>query len=152
MSADEPLIRPYTMADFDNLLSLEQATFPHPQSASQLQSLLKSPSMSWVVLKNHHLVGFAIVRAVLDEAELLDIAVDEAWQGQGIADALLDTCLHELQQQGVTSLYLEVRASNDRAINFYRRHRFEEQGRRKNYYHAGDQPREDAVLMVRPIG
>jgi ribosomal-protein-alanine acetyltransferase len=89
-------------------------------------------------------VGFAIVAVVAGEAELETIAVAPDGQGRGVGGLLLRVLVDELKAAQVRELHLEVRASNQMALGFYRKHGFEEAGRRPRYY---ADPEEDAVLM-----
>ena len=91
--------------------------------------------------------GVALVRWVLDEAELLAIAVTPEHRRQGYARALLATVLTSLQTQGIRVLHLEVRARNRAARDFYAMSGFQCTGRRPGFY--GD---DDAVLMARTVG
>lgn len=78
-------------------------------------------------------VGFALSRAIMDEAELLLIAVDPAARGRGVGAALLRGMIAEAQGRGVAKLHLEVRANNP-AIALYARHGFARVGVRRDYY------------------
>jgi ribosomal-protein-alanine N-acetyltransferase len=79
------------------------------------------------------------------EAELLRIAVDPAHRGGGLGRRLLEACQEALAAEGMTDLHLEVRASNQGAIQLYRACGWEPCGRRGGYYPDG----EDAVLFRR---
>jgi ribosomal protein S18 acetylase RimI-like enzyme len=77
------------------------------------------------------------------EAELLRIAVDPAHRGQGWGRVLLEACQRDLAEEGMASLFLEVRASNAPAIGLYRACGWARCGRRGSYYPDG----EDALLF-----
>ena len=93
------------------------------------------------------MVGFAVVQFVLDEASLLNIAVDPQLQKQGIGRILLDEVIHRAMVKQATTVFLEVRASNRRAITLYQMAGFNEMGLRKNYYPTSH-GKEDAVMMA----
>jgi ribosomal-protein-alanine N-acetyltransferase len=78
---------------------------------------------------------------------LLNIAVRRDLQGQGIGRLLLDHGVALAQEQGLESILLEVRPSNDRAVIVYERYGFAGIGVRKGYYPAGENRREDAIVM-----
>jgi [ribosomal protein S18]-alanine N-acetyltransferase len=99
-------------------------------------------------INNEHLpvlAGFAAFHRVLDEAELRNMAVDPEHQRKGIARALLAEGIRTLAIQGVSRLFLEVRASNQPAISLYRSADFRLMNTRRNYYHDPD---EDAWVMA----
>ncbi|MCU6455580.1 GNAT family N-acetyltransferase [Sphingomonas sp. A2-49] len=77
--------------------------------------------------------GFAMVRSVADEAELLLLAVDPAYRRRGVATALLRGVIADAGVAGVTDLHLEVRAGND-AVALYVAQGFAKVGERRGYY------------------
>ncbi|HVF94596.1 MAG TPA: GNAT family N-acetyltransferase [Sphingomonas sp.] len=77
--------------------------------------------------------GFALVRCVADEAELLLLAVDPAHRRRGIATALLRAIVADGQATGIAQLHLEVRAGND-AVKLYAANGFAKVGERRGYY------------------
>ena len=89
-------------------------------------------------------LGFALVRSVLDECELLLLAVDPAWRGRGIGEALLRDSLRTARRRGITSMNLEVRASNT-AVHLYEKTGFEYVHRRPGYYRGNDGQLYDAL-------
>ncbi len=86
---------------------------------------------------------------VLDEAELFNLAVDPAYQGQGLAKELLQRFFAIVEAAGGTRIFLEVRASNLQAQALYLRTGFAVIGRRKKYY---QHPEEDALIMEKKVG
>lgn len=91
--------------------------------------------------------GIVAVMHVLDESELLEIAVQPAMQGRGYGKALLAQAIALARRNGAVRMFLEVRESNARARKMYTSFGFEETGRRKNYYPT-ENGREDAILMT----
>jgi ribosomal-protein-alanine N-acetyltransferase len=89
-------------------------------------------------------VGFAVAAVVAGEAELETIAVVANGQRRGVGGLLLRALVDDLKTAQASELNLEVRASNQVALGFYRQQGFEEAGRRPRYY---ADPEEDAVLM-----
>lgn len=91
-------------------------------------------------------VGFSLFRTVADEAELLLIAVLPDRQRRGIGALLLDHFLGRVRRDGVSRVHLEVRDGNP-AIGMYRAAGFSPLGRRRNYYHAPNGKRYDAITL-----
>jgi ribosomal-protein-alanine N-acetyltransferase len=83
----------------------------------------------------------------VDEVHLLNITVSPEYQRQGWGRMMLQHLSDWSRERGVHNLWLEVRASNERAIEVYQAHGFAQEGLRKDYYplHLGQ--REDAVVM-----
>jgi len=92
--------------------------------------------------------GYICGRSVLDEAEIVKIAVKQDVRRQGVATLLLNHSRNEIFQNGVRICHLEVRTSNKPALCFYEKNGFSVIGVRKNYYTS---PREDAVMMVKNL-
>ncbi|WP_192457661.1 ribosomal protein S18-alanine N-acetyltransferase [Musicola keenii] len=97
------------------------------------------------------LVAYAITQVVLDEATLFNIAVHPAHQRQGYGLQLLEHLIGELEEKGIVTLWLEVRASNQGAIALYQHLGFNEVSVRRDYYPSAD-GREDAIIMALPLG
>lgn len=95
-------------------------------------------------------IGFSLVRAVADESELLLLAVRPEHHRQGIGRRLLDHFMAQVRDWGVVRVHLEVREGNP-AVRMYREAGFEPVGRRRNYYHAADGERFDAITLARNL-
>ena len=93
-------------------------------------------------------LGFAAFHSVGGEAELWNLAVAPHYRRQGIAKALFREASRRLLQQGVTRIFLEVRASNAPALGLYHAVGFSPFIRRKDYY---QDPREDALVLARDL-
>lgn len=96
-------------------------------------------------------IGFALARTVMDESELLLLAVDPVAQGAGVGRQLLDHFLAQSRAAGAATIHLEVRDGNT-AAQLYSRAGFQIVGRRKDYYKSADGDRFDALTMTIPIG
>ena len=97
--------------------------FGEAWNAAQLSSLLTMPG-SWLTLiyAGNAVVGFALMRAILDEAELLLIAVQPQWRGRSAGSQLLEHALERARGRGVRSVHLEVRRGNAAANKIGRAH------------------------------
>jgi ribosomal-protein-alanine N-acetyltransferase len=91
-------------------------------------------------------IGFIVSRRAADEAEILSVAVARAWQGRGLARALLDLHLRRLAGLGLRAVFLEVDEANEPARRLYARAGFREVGRRPGYYPQGSAARAALVL------
>lgn len=103
-------------------------------TASQTAGMLAMPGI-WltIALLNGAPAGFALARVVLDDAELLLLAVRPLFRGRGVGGVLLRSVAHGAGERGAAMLHLEVRAGND-AIRLYRREGFMKTGERRRYY------------------
>lgn len=138
-------IHPVTNVDLQEVLSLERAAFSHPWSEEHILNEIHSPHSFPLLarLENGICAGYICPMLVLDEGQILNVAVQPSYQGQGIGRMLLQAALTEFRERGATVVYLEVRPANTTAISLYNRCGFIAIGRRKAYYENG----EDAILM-----
>ncbi len=142
---DEIAIRAMEEDDLDEVLSIENASFPSPWSRALFLAELKSiHSFPMVAVDSgERVVGFVCPMLVIDEGHILDVAVDPGFRGKGIGRLLVKRVLDECQLQGAKFISLEVRTSNSTAISLYRQLGFIVNGQRRAYYENG----EDALLM-----
>lgn len=161
-------LAPMTAADVAEVAALEASVFPFPWSRGNFTDSIKSGYDCWTVREvdanavgemagasagelagasTGELAGYYLLMYALDEAHLLDVAVAARRQRQGLGRRLLAVIAARARSQGMTSILLEVRPSNERALEVYRRHGFVHIGRRKGYYPAGAAGREDAIVM-----
>lgn len=119
--------------------------FGEAWTASQLAGVLTMPG-TWLTLArvDAATLGFALVRSVLDECELLLLAVDPLWRGRGVGLLLLNHSLAIARNRGMMTMNLEVRASN-KAIALYEKAGFEYVHRRPGYYRGNDGQLHDAL-------
>lgn len=97
---------------------------------------------------DNRVVAFLLGRLMGDEMEVLNLAVLPSLRRQGIARRLLDDALARGAAEGARQCWLELRASNQGALAFYRALGFVESRRRPNYYR---EPEEDAIICARRL-
>ncbi len=138
---------PMDRSHIEQIAALERECFSTPWSEAMLTEVLFDPQASFIVAESEDggVLGYAGLQVVLDEGYIDNIAVEPNARRHGVADELLDVFCR-FGEANLAFLTLEVRASNAPAIALYRKHGFEEAGRRKNYY---TKPTEDAVIMTR---
>ncbi len=118
-------------------------TSTRPWSAAEFSDLLASPLIFLVSDIN----GFALGRAITDEAELLTIAVDPDHQNTGIGTRILERFVLKSVENGAHTIFLEVAANNLPAIRLYQKYGFSESSRRSAYYSANNGEKVDALIM-----
>jgi ribosomal-protein-alanine N-acetyltransferase len=129
-------IRPIGPSAALDCARLHAASFAHPWSAAEFESLLAASNAigDGALGRGSRLIGFALSRRAAGEAEVLSVAVAKAERRKGLGRALMNTHLARLAAAGVTSVFLEVEPTNADAIGLYRRLGFETVGERKGYY------------------
>lgn len=131
------------------IAELEKSCIPNGWSENAFEQAFENDNaLIFAAVSDGEITGFLNGSYVLDEAELLNIAVSENYRKNGIAGMLVTVFEEELRKLGVKIVYLEVRESNAPARKLYEKHGFTQNGLRKNYYRS---PVENAVLMVKMI-
>ncbi len=135
--------------DLEAVIEIERKSNPHPWTERNFQEAITSGYLSLVASEHGQVCAFAIARTLIDEAELLLIAVTPNDRRQGVAALLWIELAQRLRSAGAATVFLEVRASNAPGRSFYASRGFTQIGIRKNYYPNGvhDGEREDAILM-----
>ena len=127
------------------VVELEKQCFSMPWSEASVRSELDNPLSLWLVaVADGTVAGYIGSQAVLDEADVMNVAVSDSFRRQGIAQALVEELVRRLCGKGVRCLTLEVRASNTPAKSLYEKLGFAQVGRRPNYYRN---PKEDALIL-----
>lgn len=122
--------------------ALEKANFSEPWSENSVRGELTNKLALWLVaVEDGNVLGYVGSQTVLEEADMMNIAVDETCRRRGIARALVEELIRRLPAHCLT---LEVRSSNVPAISLYESMGFEKIGLRKNYYRK---PKEDALIL-----
>ncbi len=140
-------VRPLRPSDLDAVERIERGSYPTPWSRSMFAGELAKPSSVCLgAFQGEDMLGYLIVARYVDAWHVMNVAVDEGFRGRGIARGMLER-LFELTIGDVERGYtLEVRVSNETAIDLYQRLGFVETGVRRGYYTDN---REDALIMWR---
>lgn len=137
--------------DLPEILMLEKQLFPSDpwEEENYLYELLENPFAHCIVYKiGGKPVGYADYWITYETGQISNIAVDSAYQRQGIGHALVSYIKQKCIQAGCDNISLEVRQSNEKAIRLYTEFGFMKVAKRIGYYQDG----EDADLMVCPLG
>jgi len=139
----EPLLAPW----LDTVLHVEQRAYAHPWSRANFLDALHSGYQAQLLVADTTVLGYFVAMKGVDEVHLLNITVAPEHQGQGWAKVMLDALTLWARGQGALWLWLEVRVGNTRALKVYESHGYRRMGQRKQYYPAGQDQREDALVL-----
>jgi ribosomal-protein-alanine N-acetyltransferase len=147
--ADAPIrFDPVGLADLDTLVAIESAAYPFPWSRGNFIDSLNAGYLARKRIDaNGQWLGYFIAMPGVQEVHLLNLTVAPPHQRRGHARAMLDELVRESHALGAQRLWLEVRTSNQRAQQLYRRYGFRDVGLRRGYYPAGTLARENAIVM-----
>jgi [ribosomal protein S18]-alanine N-acetyltransferase len=134
--------------DLDALMAIENDVYPFPWTRGNFLDSLYNGYEAWVMRDDDGaLLGYFLLMLALDEAHLLNISLRRDLHGKGLGRTLLDKAVAVARDKGAVTMFLEVRPSNQRALQVYERYGFLQVGRRKGYYPANANAREDAIVM-----
>jgi ribosomal-protein-alanine N-acetyltransferase len=141
-----------TLRDAPRLAQLHGASFHRGWGEGEFESMLTERNTLVHRLRlGRKTIGFAVSRMAADEAEILSIAIDDAYRGRGLSRDLLLTHLGHLAGRGVRTIFLEVEENNQPARRLYERAGFAVVGRRERYYHQSGGEQLNALLMRRDL-
>lgn len=139
-------IRPLEARDADALVEIQMESRESAQwPRESYEALAREEAPCFVAETGGRVVGFLSARKLADEMEILNLAVASAARRQGIGSQLLREAMRWGARNGISKAYLEVRASNAAARQFYAVHGFWATGVRAKYYRD---PVDDAVLLT----
>ena len=142
------MIRKAELKDLEAIIKLEEKVFNHSLGYSFLrQEMLENPfSRIFVYELDEKLIGYISFRVIDQNADIMNFLIDTPFQSLGYGKELFKTILYELKDEGVTTLVLEVRSKNLKAINLYEKFGAKRIRTINNYY--GD---DDAYMMIMEV-
>jgi [ribosomal protein S18]-alanine N-acetyltransferase len=146
MPAPERFV-PLDQGRIHDVMVLERLIYPFPWTVGNFEDALRSGYSAWtLVTEAQAIIAYSVAMLAVDEAHLLNLAVDPRCQRRGHGWKMLDWTARTMHEYGARSLLLEVRPSNADAQRLYRQYGFETIGTRRGYYPAR-WGREDAIVM-----
>lgn len=135
----------FNILPFEEFSAEEKAGFvdDYLSATAFLETAKTGNAFALVARKNGAWVGHVLLRKAADEVDVVTLFVTPTCRGEGVGKSLLHQALNTAKQQGASTAFLEVRASNVAAIGLYQACGFKKIGIRSNYY---QNPTEDAVL------
>ena len=137
------------LRDLGDIERIERRSYPTPWSRSMFASEIAKPSsicLGAFEAESGELLGYLIISRYVDAWHVMNVAVEPTYRRRGIATALLNRLFELTADDGRRGYTLEVRVSNEAAIELYERLGFEPRGIRRGYYTDN---REDALIMWR---
>jgi ribosomal-protein-alanine N-acetyltransferase len=132
--------------DLAEVAFLEKSLYAFPWSLGNFRDSLNAGYDCWTVTYGETVIGYAVLMIALDEAHLLNVAIAEEWQNQGIGVGFMRHMIEVARVASCQIVYLEVRPSNLSARHLYRKLGFQQIAIRPEYYPAVS-GREDALFL-----
>jgi ribosomal-protein-alanine N-acetyltransferase len=131
-------------SDLEEAYKIELDVNPSPWKYETFLSSFEVGHKGLIYKKDNLMIGFIIFSPISPEAHILSISVRNEMQSKGIGTLLLKSMLDQCKVMNYKKIFLEVRVSNLKAINFYEKFGFSKDAIRNNYYTDNS---EDALLM-----
>ena len=128
--------------------SIEEMSFSLPWSLESLELMLTEQASALVALEDGRVLGYVGMMCVLDEGQIINVAVHPEARRRGVGRSLMEAAETYAKERGIVFLSLEVRESNIAARSLYSSLGWEEQGIRKGFY---SHPVENACVMTKSI-
>ena len=128
----------------DEIDQIEQSSFKEPWSKEAYEKEINNPLATYLVItKEDEVVAYGGFWKILDEGDINNIAVKKEYRKMGFGKMLMEALIEKAKEQQIKAITLEVRVTNENAINLYKKLGFKEAGVRKKYYSDN----EDALIM-----
>ncbi|HBY21660.1 MAG: ribosomal-protein-alanine N-acetyltransferase [Clostridiales bacterium GWE2_32_10] len=139
------LIKRMTNGDINDIVELEKKSFHNPWTKEMFENELMHDNVYYFIAEhNNNLIGYVGFWHIVDEAHVTNICVDSSAQRNGVGMLMMGHLIDFCKSKNIIGVTLEVRKLNEKAINFYHKLGFKNEGIRKNYY---SNPQEDAIIM-----
>lgn len=145
------LIRRMDWADIETVVALEHELFSSPWNQEAFYYELEKNAFSTILVLevDEQIIGYIGMWLLGDQTQITTLGIKRAMQGRGYAKILMDKCEEITTSLGYANINLEVRVSNQKALNLYKKCGFKVVAIRKNYYQDNH---EDAYLMIKEMG
>lgn len=149
MSDDVKVVKVEDLRDFNEIMEIEEKAFAYPYPIDLFIFDFEHHPYSeyYKLMLDDQIIGYCGLWIIFEDVQITTIAVHPDYQGKGYGDKMMEFIINYVKELGCRNITLEVRVSNNKAINFYKKHQFEIVGLRKQYYENG----EDAYLMKRDL-
>lgn len=143
------LIRSMTINDLEEVVKIEKDLYKTPWNEKQYRYELEENEFSYVFILEHDnvIVGYYGFWVMFEECDITKVSIRKEFQGMKLSNILMEDCFVRVKALGCNKINLEVRTTNERAINLYKKHGFEDVIIRKNYYGKN----EDALILSKVL-
>ena len=140
-------IEELNLTDIDEICEIEKRCFSDAWSRQSFIEELDNENSVFLVIKiDDRIVSYGGFWYIVDDAQIMNVAVDIDYKGMKISHILMEEMIQRAREKGMATMSLEVRVSNEVAINLYKGHGFKIMGVRKQYYQDN---KEDAYIMYK---
>jgi ribosomal-protein-alanine N-acetyltransferase len=141
------IVRELKVEDIDNIIEIENSLYKDPwNKEAYLRDLENDIAFNYVLEYKGVIIGYYGFWIMFDNIDITKVSIRKEFQGKGLSKILMEDFFNRIKNVDIKTITLEVRVSNEVAINLYKRFGFREVALRKFYY--GD---EDGILMEKQV-
>lgn len=141
------MIRPLLEKDIKKIVYLEEKIFGETLGYEMIHHELATPLVWFLVIEEKEVIGYIGGYFYDGVGEIINFLIDDIYQHQGYGTLLFNSLVEKAKINNIKQITLEVKRSNIKGINFYKKNNFKEISVRKHYYKDG----EDAIVMMKEI-
>lgn len=141
------ILRAMQQDDVDGVMAIENRVCEFPWTPGIFSDCIKVGYSCWVIDDGNGVSAYGLLSMSAEEAHILNLCVKPEYQHQGLGRRMMINLIKQARYLKAESVYLEVRVSNQKAIDLYHKLGFVQTGERKDYYPAS-QGREDALVLT----
>lgn len=143
------IVRSMNISDLDEIVNIEKDLYKSPWNEKQFKYELEENEFSYIfVLENEGvIVGYYGFWVMFEDCDITKVSIRKEFQGMKLSNILMKDCFERVKALGCNKINLEVRTTNERAINLYKKYGFQDVIIRKNYYGKN----EDALILSKVL-
>jgi len=143
------IVRSMNINDLDEIVNIEKDLYKSPWNEKQFKYELEENEFSYIfVLENEGvIVGYYGFWVMFEDCDITKVSIRKEFQGMKLSNILMKDCFERVKALGCNKINLEVRTTNESAINLYKKHGFQDVIIRKNYYGKN----EDALILSKVL-
>jgi ribosomal-protein-alanine N-acetyltransferase len=150
-SGEESELRLMTYTDLKQVIDIETQVYKYPWTRGIFRDCLRVGYSCWVITNDISIIGYGIVMLAAGEAHILNLCIKPECQKKGLGRKMLHHLVNQARIISTDMILLEVRRSNQLAIDLYLSEGFHELGVRNAYY-PSEEGREDAIILAKYLG
>ena len=142
------IVRALEEKDLDTLIEIEESLYKDPwNKEAYIRDLSNDIAYNYVLCHDDVILGYYGFWVMFDNIDITKISVRKELQGKGLSNILMDDFFSRIKNLDINTITLEVRTSNEKAINLYKKYGFEKICIRDKYYPNG----EDAYILQKVV-
>lgn len=142
------IVRELTKNDIDEILKIEESIYKNPWNKEAFINDIETDiAFDYVLEHNNVIIGYYGFWIMFDDVDITKVSIRKELQGKGLANILMEDFFNRIKNLDINTITLEVRVSNYKAINLYKKYGFKEIGIRKEYY----DDLEDAYILQKEV-